>query len=438
MDAVHAGVEGCLLAHFAHLGVQLLLALLHNVLNAGGMDAAVLNEPFQRHFGHLAAQGAVGGKDDGFGRVVDDQVHAGGCLQSADIAALAADDAAFHVFAGQGHSGDGLLVHIIAGVALDDVAEDFFGLAVGGFVRFHFNLADHARRFVPGFSLNFLEQPVLGLFCRKAGYLGQALLLLVNAGLQKGFGFAKLAFLTGQVFFRSQQILLPGGGFFQFFFQAVAHFFQFALAGFDFAFPLFEFVFQLALLVEKVVLPLDENFFFLSLRLLAGFGHYPFGQLVGIAQAFGRGAPVQNDAQRNAAHGCRRQRKNQQWVHESSLSFIKTGPAAGRPGEHRQPTDAGSRSNGAPRGLLPGLDGRHTRREDGVAQKKRSGRSRNTSTPGKDCDSPERRVMLAVQKPGYPGRAPVCPSQASRSRRACTRGTVTAPFNNTCQVSTEA
>ena len=50
MNAVHSGVESGLLAHFAHLGVQLLLALLDDILNAGRVNAAVLDQALQTSF----------------------------------------------------------------------------------------------------------------------------------------------------------------------------------------------------------------------------------------------------------------------------------------------------------------------------------------------------------------------------------------------------
>ena len=50
--------------------------------------------------GDLAANVVEGADDDHPGRIVDDDVHAGGLLEGADVAAFAADDAALHVVAG--------------------------------------------------------------------------------------------------------------------------------------------------------------------------------------------------------------------------------------------------------------------------------------------------------------------------------------------------
>ena len=61
VDAVHARVESGLFAHFPYLNFQLLFALVHNVFDAGRMDAAVLDEAFQGHASHLTADGTVRG-----------------------------------------------------------------------------------------------------------------------------------------------------------------------------------------------------------------------------------------------------------------------------------------------------------------------------------------------------------------------------------------
>src|SRR5204863_6757422 len=51
--------------------------------------------------GDLAAVGIEPGEDDRAGRVVDDQIDAGGELQRADVPAFTADDPALEIVAGQ-------------------------------------------------------------------------------------------------------------------------------------------------------------------------------------------------------------------------------------------------------------------------------------------------------------------------------------------------
>ena len=62
-----------------------------------GMDASVRHELLERQPRDLAADRIEAGHDDGVGRVVDDDVDAGGELERADVSAFAADDAALHL-----------------------------------------------------------------------------------------------------------------------------------------------------------------------------------------------------------------------------------------------------------------------------------------------------------------------------------------------------
>ena len=208
MNAVNAGVEGGLFAHFADLHFEFLLALMNHVLDAGGMDAAVLDEAFKSHAGHLTADGAVGGKNHGFRRVVDDEIHAGGGFERTDVAAFAADDAALHVFARQGDGRHGLFAHIVAGVALNGAGQNFLGLSVGGFLGLGFDDAHHLGGFMAGARFNFLEQAGLGLFGRQTGNFLKAAFLLVELGLHLRFLFGEHALALGLFLFLRQNVVL--------------------------------------------------------------------------------------------------------------------------------------------------------------------------------------------------------------------------------------
>lgn len=71
------------------------------------MDAAVGDEFFEGEFGNVAADEVEAGNDDGAGGVVYDDVDAGGLFEGVDVAAFAADDAAFHFVGGELYDGDG-------------------------------------------------------------------------------------------------------------------------------------------------------------------------------------------------------------------------------------------------------------------------------------------------------------------------------------------
>ena len=94
MQIVQPQLEGRRRAFFADLFLGLVLDFLHDLFDACRMNASVRNEALNRLPGHLTAVGIESGEDDGARRVIHDQIDAGRELQRADVAALAADDAA--------------------------------------------------------------------------------------------------------------------------------------------------------------------------------------------------------------------------------------------------------------------------------------------------------------------------------------------------------
>ena len=88
------------------------------------MDAAVGDELFKGQPRNLAAHGVKRRNGDRLGRVVDDEVDARDGLEGADIAALAADDAALHLIVRQRHNGNGGLGHMVRRAALNGGGDD--------------------------------------------------------------------------------------------------------------------------------------------------------------------------------------------------------------------------------------------------------------------------------------------------------------------------
>ena len=121
---VGEGVAGGAQAQLVDLG----LALLVGLLDAVRVDAAVEDEPLEGEPADLAPHRIEARQQHGLGGVVDDQVDAGDGLVGADVAALAADDAALHVVAGQVHHADDGLGGLLARDALDGLDDDLAGL----------------------------------------------------------------------------------------------------------------------------------------------------------------------------------------------------------------------------------------------------------------------------------------------------------------------
>src|SRR4029077_1860521 len=91
------------------------------------MDPAVDDELVQRNPRHLAADGVEAADDYGFRGVIDDQVDPGGLLESTDVAALLADDAALELVGRQRQHRYRDLRGLVGGDALDRLGDDLPG-----------------------------------------------------------------------------------------------------------------------------------------------------------------------------------------------------------------------------------------------------------------------------------------------------------------------
>src|SRR5690606_3218055 len=98
------------------------------------------------------------------GRVVDDDIDAGGLLERADVAALPPDDPAFHLIGGQAHDGDRALGRVVGRDALDREGDDVARLPLRFPARVLLDLADDLRRLGPRLFLHVLHELALGLF----------------------------------------------------------------------------------------------------------------------------------------------------------------------------------------------------------------------------------------------------------------------------------
>ena len=207
VQAVDVGLKDGALAFRLDGGVHLTLGLLHHLLNAGGVDAAVQNELLQSQPGDLPAHGVKAGDRNGLGGVVDDQVHAGQGLQRADVAALAADDAALHLVVGQGHHADRGLGHMVGSAALNGKGDDLPGLGVGLVLEAGLDLLDLHGRLVGHVSLQLIQQVGLGLLGGKAGDTLQGVHLLLLDALSLGLGGLQLGKTVGKVLFLLLHVL---------------------------------------------------------------------------------------------------------------------------------------------------------------------------------------------------------------------------------------
>ena len=104
------------------------LAPLVDLLDPGGVDAAVLDQLGQGDPRRLTSYRVEAGQQHRLGRVVDHHVHPGDLLEGADVAAFSADDPALHLVAGQMNCGDDRLRRLLGGHPLDGVDHDRLSL----------------------------------------------------------------------------------------------------------------------------------------------------------------------------------------------------------------------------------------------------------------------------------------------------------------------
>ena len=166
MQPVNAEVDGSTLAGLYDFFLNLLAHFVYYLLNACGMDAAVGHELMERQAGDFAAHRVEAGEHDGLGGIVDDNLNACSGLKGADVAALAADDAALDFIAVDMEHRHGILDCGFGSNALDCLNHDTLGLLVGrhpGFVHYFVHILGGSRF---GLVLERLHEFLLGFLRR--------------------------------------------------------------------------------------------------------------------------------------------------------------------------------------------------------------------------------------------------------------------------------
>ena len=184
VEAADAGFLDGFFAESLDLRLDLLLRFGDDLLDPRRMDAAVGDELVERDFGDFAADGVERADDHDAGRVVDDDVDAGGLFERADVASFAADDAALHFVAGnidragRGFGGVG------GGETLNRREQDFFRLYVGDRGDFLLTLHDQGALLVRQLLIEPLEQSFFRFFRAQAADLMEGLTLGIEQVVQ--------------------------------------------------------------------------------------------------------------------------------------------------------------------------------------------------------------------------------------------------------------
>ena len=201
MQTVDTGLEGGAFAFHLDGMIHFSAGFFHHIFDTGGMDTAIGDQLFQRQSCHFAADRIEGRDSDGFGSIINDQIHAGDGFKGADVAAFTADDAALHFIVGQRNNRNGSFCGVIGGAALNGGGDDLASKGIGLLLHLSFDLLDLHGAFVAHFCLQFLQQEVLCIFFAQTGDLFQHFQLAALDGVDLFLGGGHSCQLLGKVFF---------------------------------------------------------------------------------------------------------------------------------------------------------------------------------------------------------------------------------------------
>ena len=198
-----AHVQDGLLADLVDLLVDVFLHFRDDFLDSRRVDSSVLDELVHGPSGDFTTDGIEATDDHDAGCVVDNHVHAGGFLECADIAALAPDDAALHLVAGNGDCRDGRVAGVTGGVSLYAGGQDHPRLALGVFLGVFDDSPDQGAGLVLDLVFELVKQQLLCVLHGEAGEFEQLLLFLEQRLID-------LLFLDAHHVFAIDEFLLPG------------------------------------------------------------------------------------------------------------------------------------------------------------------------------------------------------------------------------------
>ena len=269
MESVDARLERRLLAGFLDALVDFAFRLLDHLLDAGRMDAAVLDELLERNASDFAAHRVEARQDDSFRRVVDDEVDACQRLERADVAALAADDAPLHLIVRQSDDRDGRLGDVVGSAALDGRREDFASLLVRLILHLLLVLLDLHGLLVLELFLCLCHESRAGFLCRQARDALELCLLLLVHLIDGSLALVEARFLARQGFFA----LLDG---IELAVEVLLFLDDAALLALEFRATFFRLTVEFLAQAMDVFLRLEQSFFLLRLATLGCIIYNPF------------------------------------------------------------------------------------------------------------------------------------------------------------------
>ncbi|MNY57863.1 hypothetical protein D3C86_1941280 [compost metagenome] len=117
------------------------------------MDTSISNQLLKCRTGHFAANRIKSRQNNGFRRIINNEINTSKSFQCTNITAFTADNPAFHLFIRKCYHRYGCFSNMISCTALDSQSNDFAGLLVRFFLGLLFNFFDHLRSLVANFLL---------------------------------------------------------------------------------------------------------------------------------------------------------------------------------------------------------------------------------------------------------------------------------------------
>jgi hypothetical protein len=163
MEIVEAELERRGFAFLPDRLFHLRFDLFDDLLDTGGMDAAVGDQSRDRLARHLTAVRIERREDDRAGRIVHDQLDAGRLLERADVAPFTSDDPPLHVVARQIDDRHGSFDGVLGGAALNGVGDDLLGALAGGLARLRLEALHQVGGVAPRVRFDLLEKEIARL-----------------------------------------------------------------------------------------------------------------------------------------------------------------------------------------------------------------------------------------------------------------------------------
>ena len=181
---MNAQINQGALARLGDFLLDFLGDLRHDLLDAGGVDAAVRHELVQGEACNFATHRVEAAQYDGFRRIVHDEFNPCGGLEGANVPSFSADDAAFDVVVFDLEDRDAVFDAVLCGDALNGLDDNLLGFCVGALFGFVDDVLGLACGHATGFRLDLLDHGRLGLVGRHAAELLQGVDGLVVVGIK--------------------------------------------------------------------------------------------------------------------------------------------------------------------------------------------------------------------------------------------------------------